>query len=547
VNDVVSDVYGCVIFVPNAGQGGLPYATFDFVASDPYSTSSTAVVSIDVTGSTIIAIANGNNTITANTVWDIYGSPYWVQDTVSINTGGRLQIDAGVVVKFNNNTGITVNINGVLDVYGQLGNEVILTSINDDTYGGIFAGSTGTPGSAGSGYWNYVYYLSGAGTMQHVRLLHGGRVTAALYVRAASPTLDFVYIEDSGSSGLYIYAAPNTTASPLVCNLTVVNPAGNSVFDYGVYINAFSATASPVFSGSNSISGVLSGKYAIYLTQSGAAPVVNPSISGFTVDGGKYSVFANAGVSGTFTNNTFDGAAGGAIYLGSGTTLSMDNSNTIQNAPYPIELVAQTSIPAAITPTVDAATVDIYALAISGTFAAGNYALMPDPLGNGASQWLQTSAISLLNSAVMDIYAGTIFKRKAGNIAVNSGATLRVNGVRGNPVTFTSWNDDSVGSVVMGSSASPAMNEGIYLTYDAGSAGVMSFVNDFYASVITVRSNIPINDLYLYDSAYGLNLLPTATSATSQTISNLRIDHWGVGGGSALSIWILYTSPSPRD
>ncbi|MDX8394081.1 MAG: LamG-like jellyroll fold domain-containing protein, partial [Mariprofundales bacterium] len=45
---VVSDTYSRVIFVPAAGQTGMPYANFDFIASDPYTTSPTAVVGIDV-------------------------------------------------------------------------------------------------------------------------------------------------------------------------------------------------------------------------------------------------------------------------------------------------------------------------------------------------------------------------------------------------------------------------------------------------------------------------------------------------------------------
>ncbi|MDQ6989360.1 MAG: tandem-95 repeat protein [Mariprofundaceae bacterium] len=538
-NDVVSDAYGRVIYVPNAGQGGLPYATFDIYAADPYSASTTAPIAVDVTGFTVIATANANNTITANTIWDIYSSPYWVQAAVAINAGGRLQIDAGVVVKFANGKGITVNTGGVLDVYGQSGNKVVLTSANDNTSHGVTTGSTGTPGSQGSGYWGNIYYFGGTGTMQFVDVLHAGEIFGAIYVRSSSPTLQDIYIEDSGSTGLKIYASPGTTASPQVSNLTIVNPTGNAVFDEAIHISTLSGTASPVFSGINSISGVLATRDAIYL----GVGTTSPSFSGFTVNGGQYSVFAVAGVGGTFTNNTFDGAASGGVYVGLASTIALNNTNTIQNTPYPYQINGTTTLPAALAATLDAATTDIYSLAISGTFSTGSFALAADPLGNGASQWLQDGTITINGTAVMDIYAGAVLKVKSGTMSVVS--TFNVNGVSGNLVNITSWHDNSVGSPVIGATGSPVMGEGLSLTYQAGSSGVMSFVNDAHAVKLDVKSSIPMQNLHLYNSMFGLNLLAQAAFPQSQTISNLTIEHWGSGGGTALTINGAAANASP--
>jgi len=485
---------------------------------------------------TIISTAKGNTSITANTVWTVAGSPYRVQNSVTVGNGGRLQIDAGVVVKFSNNIGLTVSNGGTLDVYGAAGNEAVLTSVNDDVYGAVIPGSTGTPGSAGSGYWKYLYYSAGsAGTMQHVRVLHGGANTGAIYISGASPTLTDIYISDSGTSGLYVYAASNKTASPNIANLSIVNPVTNTVFDWGVVIKAVSTgIVTPVFSGANSISGVLSNREGIYLVGS-ATGTVNPTISGFTVSDGRYSLKTGADTAGIFTNNVFDGASIAGVYIGAGSSITMNSTNTIQNTPYPYHLAGLAALPAGVAATL-AATTDANSMAISGTFAAGTYTLAADPLGTGASQWLQTANIVLSSGTTMNINAGTVFKRKSNNFTVSSGATLNINGVSGNPVTFTSWNDDSIGSAVSGSSGSPARGEGLYLTYQAGSSGVMSFVNNHYASSTTIKASIPMNDYFLNDSQFGLSLTATATSALTQTISNLSIVHTGVGGGTALTI-----------
>jgi PKD repeat protein len=72
------------------------------------------------------ADTNVTGSISANTVWNLTGSPYIVTGDVTVETGAVLTVNAGVAVKFN--SGFALNVSGTLNASGTATNPVIFTS-----------------------------------------------------------------------------------------------------------------------------------------------------------------------------------------------------------------------------------------------------------------------------------------------------------------------------------------------------------------------------------------------------------------------------------
>lgn len=72
--------------------------------------------------------------ITADTTWDLAGSPYIIQNDIHVASGITLTIDPGVVVKLSQDK--LFWIDGKLLAEGTSDNKIVFTSIDDDAYGG---------------------------------------------------------------------------------------------------------------------------------------------------------------------------------------------------------------------------------------------------------------------------------------------------------------------------------------------------------------------------------------------------------------------------
>ncbi|MFA4922446.1 MAG: hypothetical protein WC611_09995, partial [Candidatus Neomarinimicrobiota bacterium] len=68
---------------------------------------------------------------------------YYVQESIWVNSGTTLTLEAGVILKFAE--GKQLNIQGTLDVNGSSGSKVYFTSMNDNSIGETISGSTGNP------------------------------------------------------------------------------------------------------------------------------------------------------------------------------------------------------------------------------------------------------------------------------------------------------------------------------------------------------------------------------------------------------------------
>ncbi len=157
------------------------------------------------------------------------------------------------------------------------------------------------------------------------------------------------------------------------------------------------------------------------------------------------------------------------------------------------------------------------------------------------SPYVVQDNITIQTGCNLFIKAGVIIKAAASSLTVNYGGTLDIYGTAAQPVTFTSIHDDSVGgdSNANGGATTPAISQGVSLTYNTGSLGSMSFFNMKYSDGFSIKSAIPMNDVSRFDGGFGMSF----SGAMNQTVSNLHIEHNGIGGDTALYMSGTGTNP----
>ncbi|MCK5941282.1 MAG: hypothetical protein KAI24_04860 [Planctomycetes bacterium] len=136
------------------------------------------------------------------------GDAVVVQNRVTVQNGGELTFEAGVVVKwasFNSQTGFNVNAGGRLFANGTARRPVVVTTILDDAFGGDTNGDGGAT-TPSPGDWGYVRLGGGTGIdqvrLEHVRMRYGGRYGHTLDCNNALAVLRAVRIEHSELDGL---------------------------------------------------------------------------------------------------------------------------------------------------------------------------------------------------------------------------------------------------------------------------------------------------------------------------------------------------------
>lgn len=167
-------------------------------------------------------ITKDANPLSQNKTLATSSSPYIISNAFTIDSGATLTINPGVVIKFLESSSLTVN--GAVDAQGTAANNIVFTSIKDDTY----AGDTNQDGSATSpaaGNWNSIKILANGSTFDRVVFRYGGYKDtptathwANLRIENASTTLKNSIVEYSGAYGAWFKVATGTIDSNIFRN-----------------------------------------------------------------------------------------------------------------------------------------------------------------------------------------------------------------------------------------------------------------------------------------------------------------------------------------
>lgn len=98
-------------------------------------------------------------TISQDTTWTAANSPYVVTSSVTVDSGVKLVIEPGVVVKFDSQLSLTVK--GTLVADGTPDSKIVFTSLKDDFYAGDTNGDS-TATVPASGDWSQISFSSSA-------------------------------------------------------------------------------------------------------------------------------------------------------------------------------------------------------------------------------------------------------------------------------------------------------------------------------------------------------------------------------------------------
>ncbi|MAE69599.1 MAG: hypothetical protein CME06_03915, partial [Gemmatimonadetes bacterium] len=352
------------------------------------------------------------------------GRPYVVSGHITISAGDTITVLPGAIFKFPANVGVYVY--GTLISAGTALNPITWTSHKDDSVGGD-TNLDGDLTSPEQGEW-YGIQLSGAPacTLSHNVVRSAGSISqGAVDLSYASfadpgPVVSDCTIDKSGNYGLRWTGNSST-------DLSITDNVITEVANFGVYGNT--VTPQAVVSGND-----ISAAKGIYVGG-------NQVISGNTIrDATTYAIQVwNAGPS--IVNNTTIGATEYAVYVNSYTyTLNALTSNDFSGVgPFPLRLDAS-DIPS-----------------INGNTFNWSAARAFECLGGTLSEdltWSQTfipivvlqSDVIVAEGATLTIAPGALVKWTTGqSLKLRISGSLRAVGTPLQPITFTSYRDDSIG------------------------------------------------------------------------------------------------------
>ncbi|MFN8492308.1 MAG: right-handed parallel beta-helix repeat-containing protein [Caldilineaceae bacterium] len=156
-----------------------------------------------VNGIGVTGILNGNS------VW-VNDLPYVIDTNLTLDLNTTLTIQPGVIVKMT--AGAKFLLNGNLLAQGNADQNIIFTSLKDDSIGGDTNGD-GITSAPAAGDWESIRFATAAGgsLLDYVTFRYGGsnKDTGALYLDNSTPSLGHLTVLGSKYRGLYLQGSAN--------------------------------------------------------------------------------------------------------------------------------------------------------------------------------------------------------------------------------------------------------------------------------------------------------------------------------------------------
>src|ERR1035438_9014568 len=138
--------------------------------------------------------------ISGNATWNIAGSPYIIDGNTEIQPGIKLTIEAGVIVKFTNNT--TLLIDGELDAVGDSSDHIIITGSSNNPAPGDWENLHFSSSSVSASYDAQGNYISGS-IMKYCDISYGGQLNYGnLEIESSAPHIERCSIMHGSSDGI---------------------------------------------------------------------------------------------------------------------------------------------------------------------------------------------------------------------------------------------------------------------------------------------------------------------------------------------------------
>ena len=387
--------------------------------------------------------------ITSNAIWSAANSPYIIIGDVYIDTGVTLTIEAGTIIKFEYvaptskpHSNRKFIVNGKLNAQGTAENNVVFTSLRDDSSGGDdnMDGSATIPAA---GDWGYIQINSNNNNLQYCTFRYGGLGGYSNY----SPYYHdkyMVWIKNSVTPAISIsnckfdYAYETAiyyddilyNGTPTINNNQITNSP------YGIYLKGNETSSATIFG--NTISG--SATDGIYCTSVRTADILNNKLT-------------NCNTHGIYIKDGTVNIAGNIVNL-CRTGISTDNAiatianNSITNSTsYPLKQL-NNAFPAYTGNTITGS--GQTAIAVGGTISENGTWSNVEGLGLA---YAVIGDITISSEATLTIPAGTIIKfeyvaptnKPHSNRKFIVNGKLNAQGTAENNVVFTSLRDDSSG------------------------------------------------------------------------------------------------------
>ncbi|MDP3149936.1 MAG: FISUMP domain-containing protein [Ignavibacteria bacterium] len=185
------------------------------------------------------AQTNVSGLIASDRTWTLAESPYIVTGNILVNTGVRLTIEPGVVVKFNSLK--AMQIDGELIVRGNANNKITFTSNLPSPAAGDWGYILFTNSSVDAQYDGSGNYISGS-ILEYCTIEYAGGASVSdngsLRLDGAHPSINYSHISNGNSDGIRGYNLSNTLDLRITNSRISDNNSSNGGNTGAIYIGA---------------------------------------------------------------------------------------------------------------------------------------------------------------------------------------------------------------------------------------------------------------------------------------------------------------------